>query len=84
MLLGRGTHTSLGEVRDAESTHEWFHFQPVLRRQRETVQVRQGPGSDHCETCNRDNHKREDCKLRTHPDINERGQLDGSLPDRAI
>jgi hypothetical protein len=31
-----------------------------------------------------DNHKQEDCKFRNHPDFNERGQWDGSVPDRAM
>ena len=38
----------------------------------------------HFEGCNRDNHKREDCKFRTHPDFNERGQWNGSVADRAM
>jgi len=33
-----------------------------------------GLPTSHCEGCNRDNHKREDCKFRNHPDFNERGQ----------
>jgi len=37
-----------------------------------------------CQGCNRDNHKRKDCKFRTHPDFNERGQWDGCLADRAL
>ena len=43
-----------------------------------------GHSTSHCEGCNRDNHKREDCKFRTHPDFNERGQWDGSVADRAM
>ena len=38
----------------------------------------------HCEGCNRDNHRREDCRFRTHPDFNERGQWSGSFADRAM
>jgi hypothetical protein len=43
-----------------------------------------GLPTSHCEGCNRDNHKREDCKFRNHPDFNERGQWSGSVSDRAI
>ena len=43
-----------------------------------------GLPTSHCEGCNRDNHKREDCKFRTHPDFNERGQWNGSVADRAL
>ena len=32
-----------------------------------------GHSTSHCEGCNRDNHKREDCKFRIHPDFNESG-----------
>ncbi len=42
------------------------------------------PLTDRCQGCNRDNHKREDCRFRTHPDFNERGQWNGSTADRAI
>ena len=34
MVLGIGTHTSLGELRDAESTHEWLHKGKVEIRSR--------------------------------------------------
>ena len=40
--------------------------------------------TSHCQGCNRDNHRREDCRFRTHPDFNERGQWDGCLADRAL
>ena len=30
------------------------------------------------------NHRREDCRFRTHPDFNERGQWDGCLADCAL
>ncbi len=42
------------------------------------------PPTDHCQGCNRDNHRREDCRFRTHPDFNERGQWNGSTADRAL
>jgi hypothetical protein len=42
------------------------------------------PPTDRCQGCNRDNHRREDCRFRTHPDFNERGQWNGSTADRAL
>ena len=42
------------------------------------------PPTSHCQGCNRDNHRREDCRFRTHPDFNERGQWDGCLAGRAL
>ena len=38
----------------------------------------------HCDGCNRDNHRREDCRLRNHPDFNEHGPWGGSSADRAM
>ncbi len=35
------------------------------------------PPTSHCQGCNRDNRRREDCRFWTHPDFNERGQWDG-------
>jgi len=43
-----------------------------------------GHPTSHCEGCNRNNHKREDCKFCTQPDFNDRGQWDGSVADRAM
>ena len=42
------------------------------------------PPTSRCQGCNRDNHQREDCKFKTHPDFNERGQWDCCLADRAL
>jgi hypothetical protein len=67
MLLRSGTHTSLGEVGDAEPTHD----KGKHSKSEKSDQIKDPPIS-HCEGCNRDNHKREDCKFRTHPDFNDR------------
>ena len=42
------------------------------------------PPTSRCQGCNRDNHQREDCRFKNHPDFNARGQWDGCLADRAI
>ena len=42
------------------------------------------PPTSRCQGCNRDNHRREDCRFRTHPDFNELGQWDGCLADHAL
>ena len=42
------------------------------------------PPTSRCQGCNSDNHQREDCKFKTHPEFNERGQWDGCLADRAL
>ena len=41
-------------------------------------QIKDLPTS-YCQGCNRDNHRREDCRIRTHPDFKKRGQWDGCL-----
>ena len=42
------------------------------------------PPTSRCQGCNRDNHKREDCRFKNHPDFNARGQWDGCVADRAL
>ena len=42
------------------------------------------PPTSRCQGCNRDNHQREDCRYRNHPDFNARGQWEGCIADRAL
>ena len=65
-----------------ELIHHWEKLEMQSRRTRKAIQVRQSSGSD--QGCNRNNHRREDCRFRTHPDFNERGQWDGCLTDRTL
>ena len=37
-----------------------------------------------CQGCNRDNHTREFCRLRTHPDFNKEGPWSGSAAERRV
>ena len=37
-----------------------------------------------CQGCNRDNHTREFCRLRHHPDFNKEGQWSGSAAERKV
>ena len=46
-------------------------------------QIKDSPTS-RCHGCNRENHKRDECRFRTHSDFNERGQWDGCAADRAL
>jgi hypothetical protein len=88
--FGSGPDQSMGEAGDEESTNKWLDLHPVILGQKETFQSgaprdpARGLPTSHFEGCNRNNHKREDCKFRNHPDFNERGQLDGSVSDRAV